>query len=142
LGEKLQNCVESPLKLKLLLTFLIIVSLTACATRRWEGVQSEYNADPITVAVPGKLAPERVREVVVYTFERRQWSIVDSSTDRVTATLNHRRVNAKVVAEIAGRTIKLMDYSTDSEGNKIIALAWVKALEYDLNKNFERVIGQ
>jgi hypothetical protein len=101
-------------------------------------VQTHYNADPITVAIPKGLAPDRVQEIVEYTFDERRWIIVDSSRERITATLQHQGIDAEVVAEITDRTVKFMDYSADMNGDKVIALGWVEVLEKDLKHNFQR----
>ena len=126
--------------LKLIFTLIFIVSFTACSTRSREGVETDYNANPITVTVPRKLETKQVQAIIEHAFEKRGWSIVDSSTDSVTATLNHRGFNAKVVAAITGHQVRLLDYSTDSDGKKLTPLGWIKNLEIDLDKDFQMMI--
>ena len=128
------------MKPSLLIAFLaslILLVAPACNSMRGAQATEDYNASPLTVAVPGNLSAQTVQELMVKAFQNRDWSVTSSSANEVTATLDHRGFNAQATLQRNGDIITLYNHSTynnpkTGESEPAVPYGWLENIQKDL----------
>jgi hypothetical protein len=124
----------------LLAVSLLALSLAACSGTRVGTVSYEkYNANPLTVAIPGEVTNERAIKVAESVLIGREWVVVEKSDDAITGKLRHRRFDATVNIRIENRNLVLYSDSTYLEPQTnatrpAVPYGWLENLQEDIQK--------
>lgn len=99
----------------------------------------DYNADPLTVPVPGNLSADQVQSTLARALLGRGWNVVSVSPNEVVGELNHRGFRAKAILKREGEQIKLLSdsyYHSNhrDEWDPRVPHDWLENLQKDLNR--------
>lgn len=126
------------------LALFALFTLAGCNTAiRGNADVAEYNAQPLSMPIPSDVSGSVLEDAMKSTFQGRHWTVISSSSDKVTAVLNHNGYEAKASMVREGDTVKIYSDSTMSDpktGEQIqaVPLGWLE----NLQKDFPRRLAQ
>lgn len=119
----------------------LVILLAACGGGRVGALSAEqYNAAPLTVAIPQGTANAVVIDAAEQALTGRGWRVVSMSDDEIVGKLVHRNYDATVAIRIEGSQAVLYSDATiqsaDTDGpTPAVPYGWLKNLKSDMETN-------